>query len=195
MNESRISSDIDDLTPEYFREVLLSYRLIFGQNKASYRAFNRKIPTWGARWNCSCEDAKPDQQYDDSDPMLLTLCGSTYKSPNARRIYEAIDALDDVTEYYHPYYDFPFLGNRLLNLQSFVKSRNPHSWTALWHDRRNIAFWWTFWVSIIINTLVQFTLADALIGGYLHWRPHYFARYPTGISSFGEHNSIQLEAP
>jgi hypothetical protein len=135
----------EDLTPEYFREVLLSYRLIFGQDRRSWKAFQKKLRTYAERWDCS------DRQSDDGDPMLRTLCCSSYDSPSANRIYQDIDASDSVSPYYYPDSDFPFLGRRILNLQAFASSRNPNNWVALWHDRRNVTFWWTFWAVFIIG--------------------------------------------
>ncbi len=133
------------MTPEYFREVLLSYRLIFGQDPKSWNSFRKMIPTLEDGWDCS------DKQSDDRDPMLRILCCSSYKSPSARRIYQEIAVSDDVSPYYYPDSDFPFLGRRILNLQAFVSGRNPHNWRALWHDRRNVAFWWTFWAVLFIG--------------------------------------------
>jgi hypothetical protein len=134
-----------DLMQDYFREVLLSYRLLFGQDHKSWKAFQAKIAEWGENWNCS------DPNSEDKDDMLLILCGKSYKSQEAREVYEQIDADEDPKEdlsvYYYPDSDFPFFGKRLLNLQAFVKGRHPHNWSALWNDRRNVAYWWTFWVN------------------------------------------------
>jgi hypothetical protein len=126
--------------PEYFREVLLSYRLIFGQGKASWKAFKKKLPILEEQWDCS------DKQSDDGDPMLRTLCCSSYNSPNANRVYADIDACNYVSSYYNPISEFPFLGRRILNLQTFVSSQKPRTLRALWHDRHNVTFWWTSWV-------------------------------------------------
>jgi hypothetical protein len=161
-----------DLTPEYFREVLLSYRLIFGQENASWKAFQKKLPTLEDHWDCS------DRQSNDGDPMLRTLCGSSYTSPKAIQIYQAIDASDDVLAYYYPDNDFPFLGRRILNLQAYVSGRNPHNWRALWHDRRNVAFWWTFWV-LTLNPVKLYKLANSLLGSAFYRRRQYLLRFHT----------------
>jgi hypothetical protein len=123
----------------------LSYRLIFSQDPASWKAFNKKIPTFPERWNCS------DKQSDDADPMLLTLCSSSFDSPDASQIYYDIDASEGTSPYYYPDSDFPFLGRRILDLQTYVGGRNPHNWKGLWNDRRNVGLWWTFWAVIIIG--------------------------------------------
>jgi len=134
----------DDQSQEYFREVLLSYRLIFGQDKESWRMFRKKSAKWEPKWNWS------DHQSEDFDPLLLVLCGESYLDPGAKALYEEIDAAE-LSPYYFPDTDFPFLGRRLLNLQTFVRGRNPHSWKALWYDRRSMAFWWTFWAVLFIG--------------------------------------------
>jgi len=108
----------EDLTPDYFREVLLSYRLIFGQDPKSWKAFQKTLSTYKEHWDCS------DNQSDDGDPMLRILCCSSYKSPNASRIYQDIDASEVASPCYYPDSDFPFLGRRILNLQAFVRGRN-----------------------------------------------------------------------
>lgn len=141
----KVNEQGEDLTPEYFREVLLSYRLIFGQNKASWKAFCKKIPTFEKNWDCS------DPHSNDADPMLPILCCSKYDSPKASQIYADIDASDGVSPYYYPDSDFPFLGRRILDLQAFVSGRSPHNWRALWNDRRNVGLWWTFWAVILIG--------------------------------------------
>lgn len=65
---------------------------------------------------------------------------------DARQIYEAIGA-DDPSNHYNPRSDFPFLGKRLAELQEYVRGHSPHTIMALWHDRRDASWWWTFWVS------------------------------------------------
>ena len=51
----------------------------------------------------------------------------------------------------HPYYrshaDFPYLGQKLLAVQNFVKCQNPIEWKALWCDRRS-----KFLVDVLGNT-------------------------------------------
>jgi hypothetical protein len=151
----------EDLTPEYFREVLLSYRLIFGQDKDSWKTFCKKIPTFGEHWD------RPDHYSDDADPMLRILCCSKYDSPNANQIYEDIDAVDDVSPYYYPDSDFPFLGRRILDLQAFVRGQSPRGWRALWNDRHNVGWWWTFWATFFIGGGIIFL--EILQAAFLIW--------------------------
>ena len=134
----------EDRSAEYFREVLLSYRLIFGQDKHSSRLFARQVTKMPLNWNNS------DSRSDDNDPMLLILCTQHWKSTGAKEIYEEIEAAD-TSQHYQPADDFPFLGRKLLELQAYVKGRDAHSWKALWYDKRDMSVWWTFWVSLQIS--------------------------------------------
>lgn len=133
--------DERDHTGDFFKEVLLSYRLIFGQHKKSWQYFNKKLVAWNHDWDCSGEQGSRT-----SDPMLLLLCGRSWLADGPKQIYDEISA-DEPSEYYSPNMDFPFLGKRILVLQNHVKGHNAHSLRALWHDHRNVSWWWTFWVS------------------------------------------------
>lgn len=144
----RLPHGLDPASPvgaaDYFREVLLSYRLLFGQDKKSWKAFLAASAAWPAHWPRSSPNA-----LDDADPLLQTLCGTSATSPAARALYAEIDA-EDASPYYYPD-SFPFLGRRILDLQTFVKGRHPTNWRALWSDRRNVAYWWTFWAVLFIG--------------------------------------------
>ena len=119
----------------FFREVLISYRLIFGQTRSSRNDFNRtysKLNFWSKQPN--------------PDPLITILCGQNWESESAMQIYYDIEA-DDPSNHYDARYDFPFLGRRLLELQDYIRGQNPEAMGALWHDRRNVSYWWTLWVS------------------------------------------------
>jgi len=131
------------LPQDYFREVLLSYRLLFGQDKKSWKAFVEKSALWTPGWDCSSPGLG------DADPLLQTLCGASASSPAAAALYAEIEA-EELSPYYYPD-SFPFLGRRILDLQTFIKGRHPHNWRALWNDRRNVAYWWTFWAVLFIG--------------------------------------------
>lgn len=148
-----------DLTPAYFREVLLSYRLIFGQDASSARTYRTVWKTSSSPTApnprspnpilpVSNQDIVEESNSDaEADPLLQLLCGQHWKTPNAFAFYRDIDA-ETTSPYYYPESDFPFLRRRILNLQAFVQGRSPHSLKSLWHDKRNVTFWWTFWVSL-----------------------------------------------
>jgi hypothetical protein len=132
-NLNSTNSDADEAA-DYFKEILLSYRLIFGQTKDSHRGFNRLLPEWSRNWN-----------WKTTDPMLSSICGHYCESEESRAVYDAIDA-DDPSTHYSPVQDFPYLGRRLEILQAYVKNHRPKTFGALWHDDRDVGFWWTFWV-------------------------------------------------
>jgi hypothetical protein len=127
-----LKADVDEAR-QFFREVLLSYRLIFGKTYSSRKDFKKQLRKW------NLESKK------NSDPMLYRLCAHGYESEEAREIYLEIDA-DDPSNHYNPVVDFPFLGKRLEGIQDYTRGSSPDNIKALWHDRRNMSWWWTFWV-------------------------------------------------
>lgn len=132
-----------DEARQFFKEVLLSYRLIFGQTYNSRKDFNKQLRKWDLK------------SKGNSDPMLYRLCGHGCESDEARDIYLEIDA-DDPSNHYNPIVDFPFLGRRLVGIQDYIRGHNPDNIKALWYDRRNVSWWWTFWAVIIIGGLTLF---------------------------------------
>ena len=113
--------------------MLLTYRLIFGQDNSSSKDFNSLAQRW---------DQSQDQL---ADPMLEVLCGRRWDANGALQVFEEIEA-ENPLSFYSPSLDFPFLGQRLLEIQRFVQGRRPNSMAALWHDRRKLIQWWTLWV-------------------------------------------------
>jgi hypothetical protein len=126
-----MSSELEDVS-DFHSEVLLSYRLIFGQDRSSYSDFH----------SLTRVSPLPDEHHDS---LLPTLCGADWKSTQARQVYEMI-AADDTSTQYVPSTHFPFLGKRLLDIQTYVKGQNPSNFLSIWHDRRNLPNWWAFWV-------------------------------------------------
>lgn len=132
----------------YKREVLLSYRLLFGQDHASRRHI-RKV---GRRQNAP----KPEQY----DQLLDTLCGQTThvcarhlptclwpescRGPDGRLLKQDV---------YSTALDFPILGRRLLRLQAFDERQQPARIRDLWLDRRSTLQWYAFWAVLIIGGL------------------------------------------
>ncbi len=121
-----------DNAEEYFREVLRTFRLIFGQNSRSSRTFNSVKSTW----NLSLRQ--------NSDPMLEEICGQSCESDKGRRLWDEIAG--GVPSIDYRLTDFAFLGERLLYLQSYVKIRKPHNINSLWVDIRDSTSWWHLWV-------------------------------------------------
>jgi hypothetical protein len=140
---------------EFFSEMLLSYRLIFGQDKRSYKTFRRQYK-------------KSDvSRKSDSDPQLIGLCGYNWRKQS---IYQEIDAPGAKTVY-SAKADFPFFSERLVTLQEYVLTQSPNDWKTLWRDRRDLNRFWTLWavfifgiITIIFNVL-QIGLGIAQVVG------------------------------
>jgi hypothetical protein len=129
-----------DYTSEYFREFLLTYRLLFGENKRSQRAFSSRLNRWRKEWK-----SRPHSSNVLEDPILLILGSQGWESDEAQRIYDEIDAEDPIN-LYSPTSHFVFFGKRLLKLQNYVRRRSSRSLRAILYDRRNVLWRVTFWV-------------------------------------------------
>ena len=159
------------MLPEaFFEEILLTYRLIFGQDDRSYKAFSRMVPVW--------EEQRGRTSWETSwacDPMLLILCGKSATSEEARKIYDEIDA-NEPHNCYNPNTEFPFFGKRLLELQQFVKQHQPQNVRALLNDRRDVAAWYAIWNNqVSVDFLVRFTSHTKVCIGsdYIRYNHHF----------------------
>lgn len=111
------------------REILLSYRLLFGQSKESRRVFRSSKPF---------EDVPAEAH----DPLLHPLC--------ARKSFDAF-GIGKPDRTYRVERDFPMLRNRLATLKRQLSVSKPRGWKELWRDKRDSAHWFTFWAVIIIG--------------------------------------------
>ncbi|XXH00200.1 hypothetical protein Hte_006542 [Hypoxylon texense] len=114
---------------ELLEEVVLSYRLLFGQHPRSRKVFRnlrpfKHIPLEGR------------------DDFLSDLCGEKMMDPSL-----GIGERDS----YELARDFPHLRTRLFRLNTYLNERNPRSWRELWLDNRDSASWLTFWAVILIG--------------------------------------------
>ncbi|KAN0114722.1 hypothetical protein V8E51_004266 [Hyaloscypha variabilis] len=121
---------------DYFREVLLTYRILFGQDKRSWQAWKSY---------CSTEVDAFDAQI--ADPLLPALCGRDCRNEST---YNDIQA-PELEQQYSAQEDYPFFGDRLVKVQLFVNNKNPGTWSTLWYDRRDILRFWTFWAVVIVG--------------------------------------------
>jgi hypothetical protein len=129
-----------DYSNDYFREALLTLRLLFGEERRSRRSFRSWLSQWQSGWDSNPDDPKPPV-----DPLLITLGSQSWESDEARQIYDEIGASAPASPY-SPTTDFVFFGKRLLEIQNYVRERRSNSIWALWFDTRNLQWWWTFWV-------------------------------------------------
>lgn len=117
--------DVNDL----LRETLLSYRLLFGQNKASRRLFRSLNPFADLPEGCV-------------DGSLSELCSR--KQSNFATWLPEHDS-------YNLRKDFPILGSKLAALAHNFSNKRPRTWKELWNDKRDSASWFTFWAVLLIG--------------------------------------------
>jgi hypothetical protein len=112
-------------------ETLMSYRLLFGQNKKARKLFRTLTPF----------EERPKE---GEDKLLSELCGrkapSSWLSRPDRGSYDL-------------QHDFPVLRSRLARVSYHISERKPRSWKGLWRDKRDSAQWYTFWAVLMIGGL------------------------------------------
>ncbi|KAF1955968.1 hypothetical protein CC80DRAFT_473977 [Byssothecium circinans] len=117
--------DVNDL----LQETILSYRLLFGQNKASRRLFRSLNPFEDLPEGCE-------------DRGLSELCSR--KQSNFAMNPRELNS-------YGLSKNFPILRSRLAVLAHHFSTKRPRTWKELWNDRRDSASWFTFWAVLIIG--------------------------------------------
>ncbi|KAL8661628.1 MAG: hypothetical protein Q9202_005394 [Teloschistes flavicans] len=139
-----------------FREALLSYRLLFGQDERSRKLYNaHEIGPAGV----------DDQQQPDG--LLMRLCGGKER-------LSSLISDDSIHEkdVYDTAADFPFYSERLIRIKEFAESiRAHHGIRSLWYDGR----WLKEWVLAcmiggvnILWAIVEISLAIAQAVLYVH---------------------------
>lgn len=173
---------------DYVREVLLSYRLLFGIDKNSRRAFKAELPAWRAG-HPGANDMSPQglRNNDMDDPMLLLLCTTT-TTTTTNTTYDPrpssssssttaappapVDPLADLLCNLHgeeksPLYDladFPFLGRRLADIQRFSLKQKPNDLKTLFLiDRRDPQSFWNGWIAWFVLAIGIGTLILAFL--------------------------------
>lgn len=114
---------------KFLQEILLSYRLLFGQSKESRHLFQ----------SLKVFESEP---VDMHDTLLPKLCQQKNIS---------LPPLCNEREYYRLSRDFPILRSRIANLQHQMLSVKPRSWREIWNDKRDLAQWYTFWAVLVIG--------------------------------------------
>lgn len=136
---------------QLLHEILLSYRLLFGQCKDSRRLFR----------SMGAFKGEPPEAH---DPLLEQLCNSksvTFLPSSCKE-----------REFYRLRRDFPVLRGRIASLQQQLHNLKPRGWRELWKDKRDSAQWYTFWAVIIfggssiILAAVQVVLQAAQLAGH-----------------------------
>jgi hypothetical protein len=155
MSQSNSEKGLAVPSDQFFKELLLTYRVLFGQDETSYKAFHRSLPNYDRDWDCSGKD--PDQI---SDPLLPILCGKSCRTPEACDLYNDVDA-GPVRDCYDSSADFPIMGQKLLQLQAFVRGYNPKTLKALMKDRRNPVARYKFWTKQVRRSAPCLTFQNA----------------------------------
>ncbi|RHZ65531.1 uncharacterized protein CDV56_109274 [Aspergillus thermomutatus] len=168
-----IAEQLDPLSPEdrdhccvsLEQEIILSYRLLFGQDGKSRKVAREEL--------FRLKNSSVNQSV---DTMLLDLCERKYEHgslwwktydkvlqgypseiwPITCRTMEGHLQQNDV---YSARDDFPRLGPRLLKLQQFNSRQRPSKLTDLWRDRRNPLQWYTFWAVILVGGVANILAA------------------------------------
>lgn len=133
----------DEIT-DILNETLLSYRVIFGQSKASRNIFRRLHKN-------NLELSR------SGDKLLYKICTQT--------CFEHVDVPKDRPVYYAER-EFPILGERIKLLAKELKAVKPKSWKELLRDRRDTLQYWTFWLVAIFGSLsVILTFIQVVLAG------------------------------
>ncbi|RJE18831.1 hypothetical protein PHISCL_08832 [Aspergillus sclerotialis] len=172
-----ISEELDPLSPEdrdqccvsLEQEVILSYRLLFGQDGISRKLAHEEI--------YALKQSRANQSV---DTMLSDLCERKYKygylwwksydrvlrgyPPNVWPITcRSIEGHLQQSDVYSARDDFPRLGRRLIRLQQFNLRQRPSKLTDLWRDRRNPLQWYTFWAVVLVGGVANILAALQLL--------------------------------
>lgn len=144
------AQDGASLAVDFYWEVLLTFRLIFGQNKRSWSLMKKKgsVPRPGI------EEFNPDV-----DPLLYGLCCQDWDD---ELLYDEIHA-PAARSAYSARQDFPFFGERLILLQEYTRILEPTSLTTLFYDRRSMSKFCATWATIYFG-VITFILTVAGVG-------------------------------
>ncbi|KAI1097154.1 hypothetical protein F4804DRAFT_347412 [Jackrogersella minutella] len=139
--------NLESSARSYLIEVLLSYRVLFGQHALSQRLFREKERE-KAKWNGAV------------DPLLDALCRQ-----------EHVDGIDCIKELLHERgvynadINFPYLGPRLLELADYSLSQRPRNLIEVWRDQRDFERFFTFRAVIIIGSVtIGLSILQIVVG-------------------------------
>lgn len=135
----------DDIS-QLLREVLLSYRLLFGQSGPSRKLFRR----------CFTPSSIPPCEM---DPLLPLLC------TNALLPHISSDIPPDLSIYFVAR-DFPVYSERIELITKELRDARPKSLADLVRDKRDTLQYWTFWLVAIIGVLgLLLSLVQVILQG------------------------------
>ena len=129
-SSSRQWASEEDIT-KMLQETLLSYRLLFAQDKQARKLYRRLAPFANSPQECQ-------------DQLLHSLCG--------RKSFRSAWMPSD-QDTYDLRRDFPILRSRLVALHRMLSASKPRGWRQLWRDKRDSAGWFTFWIVLIFGAV------------------------------------------
>ncbi|KFH41961.1 hypothetical protein ACRE_073430 [Hapsidospora chrysogenum ATCC 11550] len=133
------------------REILLSFRLLFGQLGKAKRRARRGPPL---RW----KKTGPLLSLPPQELAFLLKCvlprspDPVYRSFWPPSVVTAKGTLTN-QEFYAPWVDFRVFGSRLCEVQKYNESQRPTRVRKMWRDRRDPARWCTVWVVMVLGIL------------------------------------------
>ena len=136
----------------YLSEVLLSYRLLFGQHHRSRQIFRDS-----ERANARCNGVL--------DPLLDSLCGEKTLSD-----FDRVKGILRERGVYNARTNFPHLGGRLMELEDYSTDQRPRNLWEVWNDERDPERYLTFRAVLVVGglsvflSLVQVVVSFAQLG-------------------------------
>ncbi|KAL8774590.1 MAG: hypothetical protein Q9209_000963 [Squamulea sp. 1 TL-2023] len=131
-----------------FQETLLTYRLLFGQNRH-------------ARWLYNTREKKRASAHGKTDPLLNRLCGE-------RKNISHLTKEDIFYErgFYNSKKDFPHYEKRFIILHTYTKDRKARNVRDVWRDRREPERWVVVWFAVIFSIVtIVLSLIQIFLGG------------------------------
>ena len=122
-------ADKEDIS-QFLQEVLLSYRLLFGQSAKSRRLFRHTF--------------KPPGHNSQVDTLLPLIC-------TRKQLADIPTSIPMDRPIYFAARDFPVLYERIEIISKELKDARPKSIHDLIRDRRDTLQYWTFWLVAIIG--------------------------------------------
>jgi hypothetical protein len=124
--------DLPNVIRAYLREILISYRVLFGQDKRSRELFRSREKS-KARFR------------ETEDPVLQALCGQK----RTLLVTEYL-TIESEKEIFDTRVDFPHLGEKLLRVHDYNANQRPSAWRAILLDRRDPRESLNFYFTVVI---------------------------------------------
>lgn len=137
----------DTFARSYLTEVLLSYRLLFGQHNRSRRLFR--------------ESERDRAKFDGTvDPLLDSLCGE-----QDMEHFGSVKELLRERGVYNADVNFPHLRAKLMELADYSSSQRPRSLVEVWNDERDPERLFTFKALIIVGAVsIALSVVQIFVG-------------------------------